>query len=266
MKIGLSNYTWPWAIGVKTYSPKKYVDLLNLTVKAKKYNVPVLQILDIHNLETSTDRQLNEIYSVTRKNCMTLEIGTRGIEPGQLLKYLEIAKKLNAKFIRSTTSGKLDHEAVSKIKEILPNFKKENICIAFENHDKTSTRELACFLDKIGDPTVGVCLDTVNSFAALESPEVVVRTLAPYTLSVHIKDFDIERIKNMLGFSIIGKPAGEGRLNVEWVIDYLKEKKRNDISVIVELWTPFTNTLEETIKLEKEWTRRSLNYLRTIIN
>jgi len=99
----------------------------------------------------------------------------------------------------------------------------------------------------------------------LEPPEAVVKTLAPYTLSLHVKDFDVERINSMLGFSIVGKPAGEGCLNLKWVIGYLKDK-RNDISVILELWTPFTNTIEETIKKEEEWAEKSMKYLKTIIN
>jgi hypothetical protein len=34
--------------------------------------------------------------------------------------------------------------------------------------------------------------------------------------------------------------------------------------VIVELWTPFTKTLEETLALERAWATESLHYLSTL--
>ena len=57
-------------------------------------------------------------------------------------------------------------------------------------------------------PYVGICLDTVNSFGSLEGPEVVIETLAPYTVNLHIKDFDIRRTDHNMGFTIFGTPAG----------------------------------------------------------
>ena len=112
---------------------------------------------------------------------------------------------------------------------------------------------------------MGVCLDTVNSFAALESPESVVKTLAPYTLNLHVKDFEVVRFGHELGFSIEGRPAGEGRLDIEWVAGYLKEKGK-DPNAILELWTPFTGNLEKTIQLEEEWAHKSIDYLNTVIS
>ncbi len=110
-----------------------------------------------------------------------------------------------------------------------------------------------------------MCLDTVNSFAALEPPDVVVKTLAPYTLNLHIKDFEIERIGHELGFSIIGRPAGEGRLDIKWIVNCIKEKKR-DPNAILELWTPFTENLDKTIQLENRWAEKSIGYLKSVIH
>jgi hypothetical protein len=84
-------------------------------------------------------------------------------------------------------------------------------------------------------------------------------------LSLHVKDFDVVRVSHQIGFSIEGRPAGEGRLNVKWIIGYLKQEGKEP-NAIFELWTPFTNTVEETIKKEEEWAVKSLEYLKTIIN
>jgi len=263
MKVGLSSYTWPWAIGIKGYEPKNPVDSIALLKKAKSYNVSVLQIADTPSLHDMNNEELERISSVAQRYDITLETGTRGIEPDHLLKYLEIAEKLGSKIVRTLTH-RLDYEAASWIKEVLPEYEDAGISIALENHDEYRTSELGAFIDRIESSYLGVCLDTVNSFAALEAPEVVVKTLAPYTLNLHVKDFDVIRVGHDLGFSIVGRPAGEGRLDIKWIIDSLKKEGR-DPNAILELWTPFSNTLEETIKLEDEWSERSIKYLKNII-
>jgi sugar phosphate isomerase/epimerase len=146
---------------------------------------------------------------------------------------------------------------------VLPEYEKAEVSIALENHDEHRSEELAAFVERIGGGNVGVCLDTVNSFAALEAPEQVVQNLAPHTLNLHVKDYEVVRFGNELGFSIVGRPAGEGRLDVRWTIDYLKERGRSP-NAIIELWTPFTETIEKTIALEEEWAVRSVRHLRSI--
>jgi sugar phosphate isomerase/epimerase len=263
MKIGVSNYTWSWAVGVKGYEPKNPLDSIGLLQKAKNNHVSVLQIVDNPCLHEMSEEELERVSSVADEFGVTLEIGTRGIEPDHLMKYLNIAKKLKSKLIRTLTH-RLDDEAASWIKEVLPSYEDAGVAIALENHDEHPTKELAGFLDSIGSSLVGVCLDTVNSFAALEQPKLVLKNLAPHALSLHVKDFDIVRVGHQLGFSIEGRPAGEGRLDVKWIVDYLKNM-RKDPNAILELWTPFTKTVEETIKKEEEWAVKSLKYLRSII-
>ena len=55
-----------------------------------------------------------------------------------------------------------------------------------------------------------------------------------------------------------------GRL-LEWTAGYLKEHGR-DPNAILELWTPFTENLDKTIKLEEEWAQRSIDYLKAVIS
>jgi len=111
---------------------------------------------------------------------------------------------------------------------------------------------------------VGICLDTVNSFGALEGPETVVETLGPWTVNLHVKDFAIERVSHAMGFVVEGKPAGRGRLNVPWLLEKLRALGR-DPNAILELWTPPGATLEETIAREAEWAEDSIKYLRSLI-
>jgi sugar phosphate isomerase/epimerase len=262
MKVGVSSYTWTWAVGIKGYEPEKPMDSFDLLEKAKHNGIRVLQLADNIGLDKMTEDTLHNISRVAQNYDITIEVGTRGIKPEKLLKYLDIAKKLGSKIVRSITH-RFDREAVSWIKDVLPLYEEAGISIALENHDEHSTGELASFIERIGSSFLGVCLDTVNSFAALESPEDVVKNLAPYTINLHVKDFDIVRAVHMLGFSIVGRPAGEGRLDVVRIVNHLK-KYRKDFNAILELWTPYENSIEETIIKEDEWAEKSIRYLKKI--
>jgi sugar phosphate isomerase/epimerase len=263
METGLSSYTWPWAVGREGYQPKHALNALDLVEKALKYGVSVLQLADAPHLHLMSCNELERLARKAEKHALTLEVGTRGIDPDHLLRYLDIAKQLKSRIVRTITL-QIDEKAEAQIREVLPAFETANVAIALENHDEHSSKELSAFLERIGSPLVGVCLDTVNSFAALEPPETVVRQLAPYTLNLHVKDFDVVRFGHELGFSIVGRPAGRGRLDIAWIAGHLKERGR-DPNAILELWTPFTDTLEKTIALEEEWTEQSITYLRSVL-
>jgi sugar phosphate isomerase/epimerase len=116
----------------------------------------------------------------------------------------------------------------------------------------------------LGPEDAGICLDTVNSFGALEGPEVVVRQLAPYTLNLHVKDFTIERVASKMGFILTGSPAGRGRLDLPWLLRQLRLAGR-DVNAILETWPPFGRTLEETLARERSWVEASVRHLRQLI-
>jgi 3-oxoisoapionate decarboxylase len=80
---------------------------------------------------------------------------------------------------------------------------------------------------------------------------------------LHAKDYDIRRIDTRMGFSIVGTPAGDGRVDFAWVLAELCRRGRSGISVIVEHWPPFAGTIEESVRIEEEWFSRSVRFLHT---
>jgi sugar phosphate isomerase/epimerase len=146
----------------------------------------------------------------------------------------------------------------------MPECKKSGIVLAVENHDRFSAKQLAELVQGVRGPWIGICLDTVNSFGALEAPEVVVETLAPWVVNLHVKDFSVCRATHNLGFVIEGRPAGQGRLDLPWLLGQLQEAGR-DVNAIVELWTPPEPEIAATIAKEENWARQSIAYLRTLI-
>ncbi len=88
--------------------------------------------------------------------------------------------------------------------------------IAVENHKDFETTELLEIIKAISSPQIGVCLDTGNSLALLESPLTVVQQLAPYTLTVHLKDIAVHLTDD--GFEMAEVPLGQGMLDLPEMI------------------------------------------------
>lgn len=264
MKLGVSTYTWPWAIGIDGYLPKKPIGITDVLRKAKNLDVKLVQLADKPHLHKLSDSEISEIKSTADSLGITLEVGTRGIEKGHLLKYLDIAKKLKSKIVRTVVPG-FSKDELSQVKQIIPFYEKDGVIIALENHDEHGAEDMIDFIENIGSANIGVCLDTLNSLRALESPKTTIEKLAPYAASLHIKDFDIFRMDHKLGFIIEGRPAGKGRLDIEWIIDCVEENKPPP-NVILELWTPYSEKVENTIKKEDQWAAESIKYLRQILN
>jgi len=111
---------------------------------------------------------------------------------------------------------------------------------------------------------VGICLDTVNSLGALEGSEAVVEVLGRWAVTLHVKDIVVRRAVHSMGFTIEGRPAGQGQLDIPWLLRRLREMGR-DPNAILELWTPPEETLAETMAKEAAWATAGVEYLRRFI-
>lgn len=83
-------------------------------------------------------------------------------------------------------------------------------------------------------------------------------------INLHVKDYVIKRHPHMLGFEVVGTPAGQGQLNIPWLIKTL-DRNSHDFNAILELWHPLEPDLESTIIKENAWVETSIHYLRTLI-
>jgi 3-oxoisoapionate decarboxylase len=266
LQLGIGSWTYPWSIGVHGYPlPVKPLKALDLLEKARMLGVDLVQICDNIPLHEVCKDELDELHCTAMKMGIGIQVGTRGVMPDHLARYLEISKKLNSNLLRTltdTADNKPDMAHVEIwLKAVLPEFEKAGVYIALENHDRFKVKELSELIRKIGSPYLCICLDTVNSFGALECPDHVMNELIPYTINLHIKDFDIERVGNKMGFLIQGRPAGYGKLDMEVLFRQLKNSgKRPDI--ILEQWTPFEKSVEETIEKENQWAEAGISFLK----
>jgi sugar phosphate isomerase/epimerase len=239
--------------------------IADLLYRAARLKVGVVQVADNLPLHELDPVELRDARDQAVSLGLRIEVGTRGVDPAHLLRYLKLAVSFDATLLRTLTRSVEEQTSLEQaekwIREVLPEFEAHGVTLGLENYEKHSCRELADLVRRLESSHVGICLDTVNSLAALETPEVVVETLAPITVNLHIKDFVIERVPQMMGFVVSGAPAGAGKLAIPWLLQQMPSGK--NVSAILEQWPPLRESVEETVAMEQGWAERGIQYLRS---
>lgn len=264
-KIGVGSWTFPWATGtVQDCRPEPILDPVGVVQRTIDIGVPVVHFLDNLPLDSFDRQVLDRARDLAAEHGIEVEIGTRGTEPAHLLKYLEIAQGMGARLVRTMGGW---HKAPAPVEEImanfrsvLPHFADADVRIALENYEAYRTSDIAAIVREIDSASLGVCLDLTNSFAAMESADEILSNLAPFTISVHLKEFTVERLEFLMGFAFRGKPTGQGVLPLAKIFETLLARSRQ-ANVIVEQWPPFHENLEKTIEMELDWARQGVDYL-----
>jgi 3-oxoisoapionate decarboxylase len=268
MRPGISTYTYTWAIGVQGNVPSRPLSYQALLEKALELDVRCVQIADNLALHIHDKSSHTRMADMARKMGISIEIGARGLTPVNLRNYLSMARIFDSPILRFVIDGPGFEPTLVEIKRIirenLSEVKNAGIKLAIENHDRFKSIEFESMILETDPEWIGICLDSVNSMGAAEGIETVADKLAPYTLNLHIKDFEIRRVDHKMGFNILGKPAGQGMLNIPDLV--AKVASFNQCrSAILELWTPPAADLDSTIVREAQWARESIDYLKSIL-
>jgi sugar phosphate isomerase/epimerase len=268
MRIGLSTYTFSWAVGVPGQRPAEPLSAVQVIDRAHALGVPVVQIVDNWPLDALSDDDLDALARHANGLGVSLEVGTRGVRPDHVRRYLEIAARLGSPILRVVVDRAAHQPAPDEIVALLAPkerlFRDAGITLAIENHERLPAATFAAIVRRLGVEWVGICLDTVNSLGALEGPDIVLDALAPLAVNLHVKDFDVVRSNRSLGFSVEGRPVGQGRLDLPRLFDAVGGPGR-DITAVIELWTPWQGTLEDTIDLERRWAQQSVAHLKEVL-
>jgi sugar phosphate isomerase/epimerase len=260
--IGLSTYAFFWQLSDRVAAPLSIHTAIERTAEL---GVDLFQICDYAPLETMSDTGLDAIAATARDAGVELEIGTKGIRPEQLSRCLHIARVLGSRLVRTMFNGTQHRpsidEAEGLLRAALADFEQAGVRIALETYEQVATSDLMRVVDAIDSPFLGVCSDPANTVAALENPRQVIERVAPRVINMHVKDFAFTRRDGWVGFTLAGAPLGTGLLDYDHMVRTIRPHERG-INQIIEHWLPWQGDEATTIRLEREWTANSIDFLR----
>ncbi len=179
-------------------------------------------------------RQTCESYNMSLEGSIRLPANEGDVT--RFERELRTAREAGAVVFRSALGGRRyevftrreDFEAwkVRSLKSMTlaePVARRLRVQIGIENHKDWELHELVAALESVSSGHIGACVDTGNSLALLEDPLEVVRTLAPYAVTVHLKDLAVQAYAD--GFQMNEVPLGQGSLDLPEILRILRAAK-----------------------------------------
>jgi 3-oxoisoapionate decarboxylase len=262
-RLGIGSYAFAWAAGVPGRPrPAAPLDSFGLVALARDLGVRLVQMCD--NVPLPGEEDLPRLSAEALRAGVTVELGTRGTEPEHLRRMLDAARVLQSPLVRTLIAAPGSAalaEAEKNVRAVLAAYESAGVTIAIENYEAQKAEELASMVRRCGSPRLGVCLDTVNSLGALEGMDRVLDELLPLAVSIHVKDFTVRRLDHQMGFLIEGAATGTGRLDIPRLLERAAAFAREP-GIILEQWTPWQDSLEATVRLERAWAGQGIEHLR----
>ena len=106
MKLGVSSFTFPWAIGGIEADHPLAMDAFALLEKAHSLSAEVLQIADNLPIGHLGDAELQKLKTAADNFGIALEVGTRGIRSENIDRFLSIAQILGSPILRVVIDSK----------------------------------------------------------------------------------------------------------------------------------------------------------------
>lgn len=261
--IGLGTYAFFWQHSERAPQPLSLTGAFEAT---RELGVDLFQICDYDPLVRMPDAELTDAAAAARDLGLTIELGTKGLEPERLARFLEIAGIFDARLVRSMlyspeSRPTLD-EAEAWLRAALPAYEASGVTLALETYEQLATSDLVGLVERVGSEHLGICLDPGNVVARLERPRDCVELTAPLVKNVHVKDFAFARQPGWVGFTYSGAPMGSGLHDYPHLLRTVRPRERG-INEIVEHWLPWQEDAQTTIRIEREWTRTTVEYLRS---
>ncbi|MDH2443481.1 TIM barrel protein [Amnibacterium sp. CER49] len=259
--IGLGSYAFFWRQSDRVPAPMGLVDVLTET---RDLGARLFQICDWAPLEAMTERELRDAAAAARDLEVAIELGTRGVAPEHLARFLRLADLFDARLVRTMITGAPPSvpEAGLLLRAALPDYEAAGVALVLETYEQVATADLVGLVEAIGSSALGICLDPANTVARLEHPQDVIERCAAVTRSVHVKDFAFARQPGWVGFVYSGAALGTGLHDYAALRAVVRPAERG-INEIVEHWLPWQGDPATTTATEAEWTRVALEHLRS---
>ncbi|MFT4042200.1 MAG: TIM barrel protein [Gordonia sp. (in: high G+C Gram-positive bacteria)] len=263
--IGLGTYAFFWQHSERAPKPLSLIGAFEAT---RELGVDLFQICDYEPLVQLGATQLRDAARAARDLGLTIELGTKGIAPEHLTRFLQLAEVFDARLVRSMVYGPDSRpnpgEAAAWLSAAAREYAAAGVVLALETYEQLSTADLVALIERVDSPSLGICLDPANVVAALELPRDCVERTAAHVRCVHVKDFAFARQPGWVGFTYSGARMGEGLHDYPHLLEIVRPRERG-VNEIVEHWLPWQQDAETTIRTERDWTRATIEYLRSTL-
>jgi sugar phosphate isomerase/epimerase len=267
MRLGLGSYAFRWSIGTPAFRPDSPATLADVLDETAKLGCSLLQIADSVELEAMSISEMREFRAHAEDLGVRLQTGTSGLTNERMLRYLAITGFLGGSLVRlvldsdDARPGRVGAETI--LRSLAGRFEDEGVVIAIENHFLIPSPELVEIIENVASPALGVCLDTANSVMIGEWPRATIELLSPFALCMHLKDYAVIPDENGVGGHVVGKPLGEGSLDIQGALAAVRpadERLHGELAVVLEQWLPLHEDPKTTVEEERRW--RELNVAR----
>jgi sugar phosphate isomerase/epimerase len=269
MRLGLDSYSYHLAFGAHPdFDPPTPWTTSRFVDRVAELELDGFQLDPMHvSLNQSSDwdaiRQQADRYG------LFVECGLMDVTPDSIRTGIRMALHLGAPVIRSFIGFDRNDATVNpeqelerarfQIQECLPELEQADLHLAIENHGEVTSQELVELVKALGHPRVGICLDFGNMIAVAENPIDAVRSMAPYTVSTHIKDY--RATMTFHGCDYTGVALGAGSLPVREMLTILLQTVHLD-RLVLEIPSPALPHPEEALLREDRAIRKSIQTAR----
>lgn len=239
-RVGIGSYAFRYAIGGEP-GPIA-MDLRSFMTAAVELEFRGVQLCENLAYERSSATELAWLSDFARDNGLFLELGMRDLSWDALSRHLQLAEHLGAGMVRivlgppSAFPARDDEELVrtgiATLDKALPRLETTGIRIGIENHFDLTTPRLVEIVETVDHPQVGYVFDTTNGIGFVERPTETLTRFAARLFSVHVKDYEMEKVE--AGYTMNGCALGEGLLDLDSVIETIASSPHGP-SVILEM-------------------------------
>ncbi len=100
---------------------------------------------------------------------------------------------------------------------------KHRVALAVENHKDQRLDERVALFKHLNCEFIGACVDTGYSFALLDGVYEPIEALAPYAMTVHLKDQALSEYED--GFLLGDIPLGQGSFDLQRMVETIRKAK-----------------------------------------
>ncbi len=241
MRLGMVVYACPvwlklWFAGIPFSEPQPPPSPLDFLKRVQSFGLEGAQ-LEGNSLIKMSPEEREVLKEWARERQFYLEIATGGTEPTALISQIQMAHSLGVQIVRTVIGGakiggdrrgwegkwpSFLREVINRLKQVMPVASDLGVYLCLENHQDLTTQEFLWILEEVDSPYLALCLDTANPLAVVEDPVETAHIVAPFTRTVHLKDYQV--VESEEGYRLIRCALGEGVIDLPEIVKILTQK------------------------------------------